>query len=176
MKRLDPTKVVVGDNTFYITPFSAMRAARISGDLGAILTPIITVVSAAMGAESSTGSIMDADISDLGMRIGTALSNTNGISGDQIEKLMRQLLLGDNIVVEIRNGNKKDHERLDEDLLDEIFCGEVQDMYILCYEVIKLNYKGFFNKLTDLFGAVGSVTQKQTTPTLEPSITLNLQS
>lgn len=40
---------------------------------------------------------------------------------------------------------------LDYDIANEVFCGDVQDMYILCFEVIRLNFKGFSRKSeTDL--------------------------
>lgn len=41
---------------------------------------------------------------------------------------------------------------LDKDLADEVFCGDIQDMFILCYEVIKVNFSGFFKKLGVQFG------------------------
>ena len=43
---------------------------------------------------------------------------------------------------------------LTEDLANEIFCEEVQDMFILAFEVIRTNYNGFFKKLGNQFGSV----------------------
>ena len=52
-------------------------------------------------------------------------------------------------------------ERLTSDLVNEIFCGEVQDLFILCFYVIRLNFNGFFKKITGLSGPVRSDTQKK---------------
>ena len=75
--------------------------------------------------------------------ISSALST---ISGDKVERMMRRLLIDQqNISVQ---GEDTDGNTviLDKDLADEVFCGELQDMFILCYEVIKLNFKGFFKR------------------------------
>ena len=78
-----------------------------------------------------------------------------------MEKLMQKLLLGGHIVVELpdEEGETK-AERLDMDIANEIFCGEVQDMFILCFHVIKLNFNGFFKKIAGLSGKVGSASPK----------------
>ena len=39
-----------------------------------------------------------------------------------------------------------------EDLADEIFCGDTQDMFILAFDVIQANYSGFFKRLGGQFG------------------------
>ena len=50
--------------------------------------------------------------------------------------------------------------RLTYDLANEVFCGDVQDMYILCFEVIKLNYSGFFKRLGVQSGSLKELTRK----------------
>ena len=55
---------------------------------------------------------------------------------------------------------------LDKDLADEVFCGELQDMFILCYEVIKLNFKGFFKRVGIQSGSLIDKLRKGT-PTSE---------
>ena len=37
-------------------------------------------------------------------------------------------------------------EILDMDIVNEIFCGDVQDMFILAFYVIRLNFNGFFQE------------------------------
>ena len=100
---------------------------------------------------------MDVDAS----QAAEALSNCTNISGDKMEKLMQKLLLGGHIVVELPDEEGKTKaERLDMDIANEIFCGEVQDMFILCFHVIKLNFNGFFKKIAGLSGKAGSAIQK----------------
>ena len=49
---------------------------------------------------------------------------------------------------------------LTEDLANEVFCTDVQDMFILAFEVIRTNYNGFFKKLGDRFGKVAEWAEK----------------
>lgn len=73
------------------------------------------------------------DIEEAMPAISSALST---ISGDKVERMMRRLLIDQqNISVQ---GEDTDGNTviLDKDLADEVFCGELQDMFILCYEVI----------------------------------------
>ena len=49
---------------------------------------------------------------------------------------------------------------LTEDLVNERFCGDVQDMYILAFHVIRINYGGFFGKLGTQSGKVAELAQK----------------
>ena len=53
--------------------------------------------------------------------------------------------------------------------LDELFCGEVEDMFVLMWYVIQVNFSGFFKKLAARFGLVGDLFQKaQTTQNTAP--------
>ena len=76
----------------------------------------------------------------------------SGLSGTVVETLLRQLL------VDYGNIAYDDPEtgatpKLTMDKANELFCGEVQDMFILAVEVIKVNYNGFFKKLAAQFGS-----------------------
>ena len=75
----------------------------------------------------------------------------SSISGDKFERLMKKLLIDNkNISVE-SEATDGEVKLLSYDLANEVFCGDVQDMYILCFEVIRLNFKGFSRKSeTDL--------------------------
>ena len=44
-------------------------------------------------------------------------------------------------------------EKLTEGRLNEIFTGEVENLYRLAVEVIKLNFSGFFASIASLFGS-----------------------
>lgn len=57
------------------------------------------------------------------------------------------------MVAEVPNQyGEKETVRLDSDLADELFCGDVQDLFVLCFHVIRLNFNGFFKKLSTLSG------------------------
>lgn len=154
MKQMEPIREKVGGYEFYITPFAAFKAANLTGELASVLAPLLGVL-----APLVTGSegLMDVDVSQAAQ----ALSGCTAINGDKLETLMRKLLLGGHIVVEMPNDNGEyEPERLDMDIANEIFCGEVQDMFVLCFHVIKLNFNGFFKRLTNQSGKEELVKEK----------------
>lgn len=172
MKRLQTTEKVIGEYVFYIRPFGAFTASNISGDLAAVLTPMLGSLSAAFKSkngekkiatdENGKINIMDVEIEDVLPAIGDALSQ---LSGDKFEKiLMKLLIVHKNISVcgVATNGNTV---TLDRELADEVFCTDLQDMLILALEVIKINFSGFFKKLAGRFGFVIQATQKKTPTT-----------
>ena len=156
LKQMEPTKEKVGGYNFYIKPFAAFKAANLTGELASVLAPLLGEL-APLVSDQKEGSLMDIDAA----QAAEALYNCTNISGDKMEKLMQKLLLGGHIVVELpdEEGETK-AERLDMDIANEIFCGEVQDMFILCFHVIKLNFNGFFKKIAGLSGKVGSASPK----------------
>lgn len=157
LKQLEPTKVVVGDKKFLITPFPAFTAANLTGELASVLAPLFSAL-APMAVEK--GDLGDIDVTEAA----GALSNSVGFDGDKIEKLMKKLLLGGNVVVEwVDEDGNNEAERLNYDLANELFCGEVQEMFILCFHVIKLNFNGFFKKLAGQFGKVEEVVARKRT-------------
>lgn len=173
MKRMETTEKVIGENTFYIRPFSAFTAANISAELTSVLSPMVGSVGVligkvdAIGAEDSDAedSVDLADIMNLDIEKALpALAAAFGsLSGDRMEKLMLRLLVDNkNIAVE---GEATDGRtvQMSKDLADEVFCGEVQDMFILCYEVIKVNYGNFFKKLVARFGRQQADTETEAT-------------
>lgn len=159
IKQMQVTEKKIGDNTFYIKPFPAFTAANLSGEIGALITPILAAIAPAFGGNDNTNTnLMDVQVEDALPHLSNAFS---GLSGDKFEMLMRKLLIiNKNISVE---GESTDGEvkSLTYDLANEVFCGEVQDMYILCFEVIKLNFSGFFKKLGTRFGDLKGVLQEK---------------
>lgn len=146
LKQVEPNMETIGENKFYITPFPAFKAANITGELASVLTPLLGSLAPLVGDGDG---LFDMDVS----KAATVLSNSVGFDGAKIENLMKKLLLGGHIVVEIEDENgSKDHVRLDMDTANEIFCGDVQDMFILCFYVIRLNFNGFFKRFAPLFG------------------------
>jgi len=156
LRQMEPTIERIGTKKFYITPFSAFKAANLTGELASVLAPLLGTLAPLVGESSSKGesSQKDAGLMDIDAgKAVAAMSGCGSISGDKLEVLMKRLLLGDNIVVEApdEDGNVR-HERLDRELADELFCGEVHEMFLLCFYVIRLNFNCFFKKLTALSG------------------------
>ena len=156
MKQLEVTEKKIGENTFYIKPFPAFEAAAISGDLATLITTILGSIAPLVGSDGDAN-IMDADLDKALPLVTNAMS---GLSGEKLSSLMKKLLINSkNISVE---GEATDGEvkQMTLDIANEVFCGEVQDMFVLCFEVIKLNYKGFFKKLAGRFGNLRGILEK----------------
>lgn len=145
LRQMEPTMVQVGGMDFYITPFAAFKAANLTGELASVLTPLL----GALAPLAKENDLMDVDAG----KAASAMASCTAISGDKLEKLTRKLLLGGHVVAEVLNQNgEKETVRLDSDLADELFCGDVQDLFVLCFHVIRLNFNGFFKKLSTLSG------------------------
>lgn len=159
MKQLEARSVVVGENTFYIRPLPAFKAANMTGELAALVMPIISGLAPMLnnvGTGEGEKSLYDIDIGEAAPAIAGAFSS---LSGDKLEAILKHLLIaGKNISVEL------DGERpqvLTEDIANEVFCTDIQDMFMLAFEVIRTNYNGFFEKLGGQFGkVVEGLTQK----------------
>lgn len=168
MKRMEVTEKKIGEYTFYIKPFPAFTAANISGDLAALAAPMIGALAPLMGNDTKTtgdavSGIMDTDIEEALPVVTKAFSS---LSGSQFERLMKKLLIdSENVSVE---GEATDGKTMimSYDLANEVFCGELQDMFILCFEVLKINFGGFFKKIGAQFGGLQGLTRKGT-PTSE---------
>lgn len=157
MKRTEVIEKVIGENRFYIKPFAAFTAANISGDLAAIVTPMIGSLAPLLKDKEEDSDLMSMEVEDALPAISSAFSS---LSGDKFERMMRKLLIDhQNISVEAEatDGNVK---LMDMDIANEAFCGEVQDMFILCFEVIRINFSGFFKKLGARFGSLQEVMKK----------------
>lgn len=163
MKQLESREVTVGENIFYIRPLPAFKAANLSGELAALVLPLVTgltsLIPAGTTAENMGNGLFDIDVKDAGPAISAAFSS---LSGDKIEAILKHLLIaGKNISVEVP-GEKV--QILTEDLANEVFCEDVQDMFILAFEVIRTNYNGFFKKLGGRFGPVVEALKQTVTP------------
>ena len=167
MKRLTPVVKEIGDNKFYIRPFSAFTAANMTGDLANVATPILAAIAPlvvkAVGSEDKK--VLDTDVAEMAPSMQGAFS---GLSGDKLERLSMKLLIEhQNISVETPESEKA--KLLTKDLADELFCGEVEDMFVLMWYVIQVNFSGFFKKLAAWFWLVGDLFQKaQTTQNTAP--------
>lgn len=163
LKQATPMKVKVGDMEFYIRPFPAFKAANITGELASVLAPLLSalapLVSQSSKKENQEKETLEESFLDLDAgKAAEAMANCTSIDGVQIEKLMKKLLLGGHIAVELEDENgDMEEEKLTQELADEIFCGNIQHMFVLCFHVIKLNFRGFFEKLPVLSGKAESI-------------------
>lgn len=156
MKRTEVTEVSISDHNFYLTPFPAFKATNIAGELAVLLVPIVSALIPLAGGEDDEGKAK-LNINDFTMEQAVpALSKAfSTVSGDKFEALIKRLLIeNNNVAVEGEATNGKT-ERLTKDLADEIFCQDVFGMLALCWEVIKLNFAGFFAKLGTQSGSLG---------------------
>ena len=159
MKQLQTYEKQIGENRFFIRPFKAFDAAYISAELVNLLSPILGVIAPMMGASGEgeeAANIMDMDAEKVIDKATPALTR---ISGEKLESVMKTLMIQHgNVSVEgpVTDGGTA---VLSEDLANEVFCGELQDMFVLCFEIIRINYKGFFKKLGDRFGGLADLLQ-----------------
>lgn len=159
MKQLETRTVQIGDNMFYIRPFPAFKAANMSGELAALVMPMLSGLAPLLNsvdASKSNGGLFDLSVEDAAPAISQAFSS---ISGDQVERILKHLLIAGNNVS--FGAPDDDPKILTEDLANEVFCADVQDMFLLAFEVIRSNYNGFFKKLGGQFGSqVAGMTAK----------------
>lgn len=163
MKQFEAKTAKIGRNEFAIFPFPAFRAANLSGELLKTAAPLIVGIVPLLKS--------DEDISDFGAEEIRAVSDAfSSFDGDAVERLLKKLLIdGKNITV--INEEYPDGERLTFDLANEVFCENVQDMYLLALEVIKLNYNGFFGKLTNQYGGAAGRLSKMARSAITESST-----
>lgn len=152
MKQTEVTKVTIDEVNFYIKPFPAFTAANLSGDLSALLSPILASFVAVLNGvkEEDKGKVFDIGNVEVEKVVPMLSSAFKSLNGNELESLAKKLLITyDNISYDDENGNLR---KLDKDAVNEIFCGSLDGMFTLCYEVLKVNYKGFFSKIGSQFG------------------------
>ena len=148
LRQMTPTKVKIGGTKFYITPFPALTAANMTAELAATLAPVMGIMAPLVAKDESKG-VMDIDVNDFV----AALSGCSALDGDKVESLVLKLLTRGNVVAELEDENgKTEPERLTEDIINELFCGSIEDMFVLCFHVLKVNFSGFFAKLATQSG------------------------
>ena len=146
LRQTEPKKETIGDYNFYIKPFPAMVAANLTGDLASLLTPVLAALLPLVGNGNEN---QEDDNGDSGLM---------DIDVDQAAASMAKSMEGED---DVETG-EFEQEILDMDLVNELFCGEVQDMFVLAFYVIRLNFNGFFKKLVGRFGKAGEALVKKT--------------
>lgn len=157
--------------TFYIYPLPAFTAANLSGEVISLLAPLLGGVASAFkgsGEDGSAKNIMDMDISEAAPGICAAFSS---LSSDKMEKLLRKLLNSGNVGV--RMDGSADAQPLTEELCNEVFCRNVQNMFLVAFQVLKVNYSDFFGSIGNLSGNVKEALKKAGFPSTEPLTQLN---
>ena len=151
MKQFDiqTTKEIDG-NVFSIRPFAAFIASNISGDLAAVIAPLLLSAAPALAGDTA---LFDMNAADVAPMLANGMST---LSGDTVERLLKKLLTQHrNVTVEIYDestGQMLPAQILTEDLANEVFCGSVDGMFILAAEVVAANFGNFFKKLADQSG------------------------
>lgn len=174
MKQFKPTVKTIGDNKFYIRPFPAFTAAKITGDLANVATPLLAAIAPLilkyMPKNGSGGEVvkkaLDADISEVAPALSGAFS---GLSGDKLEHLCRELLTAHGNISVSPGGDDSMNKLMEESDANDLFAGELDEMFALMFEVIKINFSGFFKKLAAQYGlasdsAAGSPSTANTAP------------
>ncbi len=145
LKQIEPKRITIEDVEFAIYPFGAMQAANLSGELGKFFGPMIAgLVPLVLG--DSGDDVLSVDLKDAMPLVTMAFST---LDGDNVERLLRKLLIdGKNISCQYREDNGEIRQGvLNQDLIDNIFCQNIDGLYRLAYEVINVNFSGFFKKL-----------------------------
>ena len=153
LKQTTPTKVKIGGTRFYITPFPALTAANMTAELAATLAPVMgmlaPLITSASTDKGTVEGLLDINVNDFV----AALSSCSALDGNKVESLVLKLLTRGNVVAELEDENgKTEPERLTEDIINELFCGSIEDMFILCFHVLKENFSCFFGKLASQSG------------------------
>ena len=150
MKQFDAKERELGGFMFYVYPLPAFKATSIGGELFSILLPSLGSLAPLVIGKSEAESLLDID-SEAAVK--AFAKGASGLSGEKLELLLKMLLTQHRNItfVPLDKMNAKP-QFLTEELANEIFSGNIQDMFILAFDVIKRNYGGFFEKLGSLFG------------------------
>lgn len=150
LKQMEPTVKMIGEHTFYLRPLPAMRAAKVSGQLIAALAPVFAGIAPLLGENSGEVSQLD---------VGAIAEGLGMLDENKLDSLIRALLFSyGNVAVETEGKAVS----LTEDLVNELFCGEVQDLFLLCGYVVQENFQSFFRKWSSLSGAQNLLRRIQT--------------
>lgn len=159
LRQTEPREAIVDGVKFYIRPLPAFKAANLTGELAGVLAPLFASLVPLLDDEKEE-SLMDVKAEEAAPYVAQAFER---ISGDKVEMLLKKLLINNkNIAVKFEDEDGEENiEILTEELANEIFCGEVQGMFILAYHVIRLNFNGFFKKLASPSGKAGEFIAKK---------------
>lgn len=150
-----PVQKVIGGYTFYIRPMSAMKCAALSGDLAAVVIPLITALLPLAGGETK-----DINVVEAAPAIAGAFST---LSGEKVKSIMYALLV-DGRLIGVEGPGLDGAKMLDEQVMDIVFAKNAQNMFILAFYVINENFGDFFGTLGTRYG---DAIEKLRVPTLK---------
>lgn len=157
LKQMESETHEVGGRNYYIIPFGAFKAANLSGEIASVLAPALGALTPILMSHSGENAEETFDNINPN-EVASAVASCSSIDGDAIERLLKKLLLGGNVSVEmIDDEGNSDIKRLTEDLANEVFCGNVQNMFVLAFYVIKMNYRDFFVSIPNQLGKAKSI-------------------
>lgn len=155
MKLMEATTVKIDGRNFAIYPFGAFYAANLSGELARFIGPFVAGGAPLLKMMASDNK--DADDLDINEVMPGVYKALEGLDGNKVEELLRKLLIiKGNVAVTVTNDfGVAEMKTLNGDIADEIFAQDIQNMYILAFHVIQVNFKGFFRKLLAQSGLQG---------------------
>lgn len=86
MKQLEPREVKVGENIYYIRPLPAFKAANLTGELAALVLPLVSGLApliAAVDPDKEDNGLLDIDVEDATPAVASAFAQ---LDGDKVEK------------------------------------------------------------------------------------------
>ena len=151
------TEVEVSGYSFYIEHFDPFTAISVLGDLQKIVTPILGKFTENLATEGDTD-VMDSDFQNLMSAKGALSSVFNAlhehVDGETLVKTLKLLLRKELIAVSIEGAKP---ERLTDEVIIRIFNGDIGGILELAYQVVKVNYEGFFTTAANRFGTLGAL-------------------
>lgn len=127
-------EVTLGDNTFWLMAMPPFKAIAVKAKVAkAFLAPLTKIIK----PNSDGGVALSVE------NIAIALSESDP---DLIESVMRDLLNGEYIAISVKGAEPK---RLEQGHINQVFTGNLSEMYQLAYEVIKVNYGDFLDLLAN---------------------------
>lgn len=149
LKQMEVSEFTIGEYTFYIKKFPAFYCANISAELTKVVTPVIGGLAPIIGGLNEGFDLSHIKIESAIPAVTQAFAQ---LDGDQVEHILNRLLIErKNVSLSgpITDGAVKP---LTMDVANEVFCGGIDEMFILCWHVINCNFGDFFSKIGARFG------------------------
>lgn len=128
---LEPKSITIGETSYIIQPWPAMKAWRMQTTLGRTFKTCLSKLGAAI-QDSQSGKGLDSDV-DL-EKLGEAFAELfESLNETEAERIILLLLSGVHV-----NG-----QTITKELFDVHFIGKIVDVYKLIYHVLEVNYSSF---------------------------------
>lgn len=166
LKQQEVSEYTIGEYTFYVKPFSAMKSVNISADLTKTIGPAVGGIFSLLGSvagEDNPGGDVESVLSRIDpQKAVTVLREAlTTLDGDDLERVVRRLLI-DYHNVSVSGPMTEDKAvPMDMNIFNDVFCCETQNIYLLCWDVINLNFGSFFGDMKLRFGDLTGVMGNQ---------------